>query len=72
MTRTPFPFADRLQRLADDLEREGRQARRDRARRRAQALAAEARLIAAEALGSIHAPVLRGRLLDIDTLDLLA
>ena len=72
MTRTSLPFADRLQRLADDLEREGRQARCDRARRRAQALAAEARLIAAEALGSILAPVLRGRLLDIDTLDLLA
>ncbi len=65
MTR-PHTFAVRLQRLADELEQESHQARRERARRRARALAAEARLIVAEAVGSLHAPALRGGFSDLD------
>ena len=67
MTRPPA-FAVRLQRLADEYEREGLLARRERARRRAQALATEARLIVAEAVGSLDLSALRGGFSDLDLL----
>ncbi len=65
MTCPPI-LAARLQRLADEFEREGLMARRDRARRRARALAAEARQIAAEAVGSLTVSALRGGFSDLD------
>ena len=65
MTR-PTTCAAQLRRLSDELEREGLEARRERARRRALALAAEARAIVAEAVGSLHAPALHGGFSDLD------
>ena len=64
----PPTLAARLQRLSAEFEREGLMARRDRARRRAQALAAEARLIAAEAVGSLNVSALQGGFSDLDLL----
>ena len=63
----------RLQHLSAELERDGIEARRERARRRARLLAVEARLAAAEALAVLPDRQLCRRLLsDLDSADLLA
>ena len=71
MTQPPA-LAARLQRLGHELERDGIEARRERARRRALALAAEARAIVAEAVGALDLCAVRGGFRDLDTYDLLA
>ena len=63
----------RLQHLSAELERDGIEARRERARRRARLLALEARLAVAEALTFLPDRQLCRRLLsDLDSADLLA
>jgi hypothetical protein len=64
----------RLQHLSAELERDGIEARRERARRRARLLAVEARRAVAEALAfaSPDRQLCRGLLSDLDSADLLA